>query len=75
MMSELDQARLRRRVRALPVLERAVLSWRYGLEADHLTVRQVASRLGVGVATVDRIERRALARLREKYAGEERAAA
>jgi RNA polymerase sigma factor (sigma-70 family) len=57
--------RVRRAIRRLPALERRVLSWRYGLDGLRLTLAEIAQQLGVSVSTVHRIERRALATLRD----------
>ena len=70
-VSRIEAARVRRMVRSLPVIERHVIAWRYGLAGEPLTVRDVAARLGISKSTVADIEARALERMRgEVTAGE-----
>jgi RNA polymerase sporulation-specific sigma factor len=71
-VSSIEAARVRRMVRTLPVLERHVIAWRYGLAGQPpLTVREVAARLGIGKSTVADIEARALSRMRGAVGEEE----
>lgn len=63
----IEAARVRRFVRALPVLERKVIAYRYGLAGQPMTCRQVAERLNISKSTVSVIEQRALERLRGMY--------
>jgi RNA polymerase sigma factor (sigma-70 family) len=44
--------------------ERQVLSWRFGLDGEELSLRQIARRLGVSAERVRQIERRGLIKLR-----------
>jgi DNA-directed RNA polymerase specialized sigma subunit len=60
---EIAKQRMRRDIRRLPVIERKVLAWRYGLLDEWLTVRQVAARLNVAPSTAHAIQERALAAL------------
>lgn len=63
----IEAARVRRFVRALPMLERKVIAARYGLTGEPLSCRQVSARLGLSRSTVSDIEQRALQRLRGMY--------
>ncbi len=63
-VTNIEAARVRRLLRQLPEIERRILRWRYGIDAETLTVREIAARLGIGKSTVADIEGRALARLR-----------
>lgn len=63
----IEVARLRRFMRALPMLERRVLVARYGLVGRPLTCRQIATQLGLSRRNVSTIEQRALDRLRSMY--------
>ena len=63
----IEAARVRRFVRALPMLERKVIAARYGLTGEPLSCRQVGVRLGLSRSTVSDIEQRALQRLRGMY--------
>jgi DNA-directed RNA polymerase specialized sigma subunit len=74
LVTSLESGLLRRRVRALPMLERLVICWRYGLLGERLVVREIAERLGVSVGTAYNLEQRGLARLRLEYVGEVAAA-
>lgn len=62
-----EQLRLRRCVRTLPVRERRVISWRYGLDGLSLTLEEISAQLGLSIATVHRIEKRALLLLSLSY--------
>jgi DNA-directed RNA polymerase sigma subunit (sigma70/sigma32) len=73
-IARIDAARARRQVRSLPMLERKVIIWRYGLLGEFLTCREVAERLGMSKANAVAIEKRALARLRAWYEDEHEAA-
>ena len=44
--------------------ERQVLSWRFGLDGEELSLRQIARRLGVSAERVRQIEQRAVIKLR-----------
>jgi RNA polymerase primary sigma factor len=44
--------------------ERQVLSWRFGLDGDELSLREIARRLGVSAERVRQIEHRGLVKLR-----------
>lgn len=68
-IASIEAAWVRRLIRELPDIERRVVRWRYGIEAEALTVRQIAARLGIGKSTVSDIEHRALDRLRTRLAG------
>ncbi|MCW3002633.1 MAG: hypothetical protein JWQ20_1931 [Conexibacter sp.] len=68
---DLEAARVRRLVGALPPLERRVVNWRYGLDGPELTVRQVAARLKVSVRTAWLIEQRGLEYLREGWSADD----
>jgi RNA polymerase sporulation-specific sigma factor len=70
----IEAARVRQLVRRLPMLERKVIAWRFGLAGEQLSFRQVAERLGVSKANAIAIEQRALDRLRGCYGAEEDAA-
>jgi RNA polymerase sigma factor (sigma-70 family) len=64
-LHDLDAARLRRAVGALPEVERHVICWRYGLLVEGpLSHRQIANRLNMSRRRVRAIERRALESLR-----------
>src|SRR3954447_24914376 len=67
-VANIEAARVRRLIRELPEIERRVVRWRYGIEAEVLTVREIAGRLGIGKSTVSDIEKRALVRLRASVA-------
>lgn len=66
----IETARLRRAMRALDPFDAWVLSARFGLDRDRLSIRDMASRLGCAHTTVLRMERRALDRLRAIYVEE-----
>lgn len=63
----IEAARVRRYVSMLPAIEQQVVCWRFGLDDEALTVRQVAARLSMPRSTVSDIESRALSRLRGFY--------
>jgi RNA polymerase sigma factor (sigma-70 family) len=44
--------------------ERQVLAWRFGLDGEELSLRQIARRLGVSAERVRQIEQRGLIKLR-----------
>jgi DNA-directed RNA polymerase specialized sigma subunit len=60
-------ARLRREVRRLPLIERKVITWRYGLEGMELTHQEIADRLEIAAKTSWKIEQQALAMLRAAF--------
>lgn len=66
-VASIEAARVRRFIDWLPEIERRVIRWRYGIDCDQLTLREIAGRLGMGKSTVGDIEQRALARLRGAY--------
>jgi RNA polymerase sigma factor (sigma-70 family) len=66
-VASMEAARLHRLLARLPQLERRVLRRRYGLGCEQLTLRQIASRLGVPVGDARRLERQALEHLRAEY--------
>jgi RNA polymerase sigma factor (sigma-70 family) len=66
--SDLEIARLHRRLDGLEPTQRRVLRWRYGFEGEELSHREIASRLGVSCSTAHAIEQRGLDALRRKYA-------
>ncbi len=47
--------------------EREVIAWRYGLKGDGLAQREVADKLGISRSYVSRIEKKALAKLHERF--------
>lgn len=64
-ISNLEVARVRRLVRALPPIERRVVCWRFGLLGEpELPQREIARRLGISVDRAWRAEHHALMRLR-----------
>lgn len=66
-LRDYEMQRLWRHVKKLPPLERGVICLRAGFEGSPLTVRQIATRLGMGRSTVSRIERRGLEKLADYY--------
>jgi len=56
--------RIRALLSTLTERERQVLAWRFGLDGDELSLRQIARRLGVSAERVRQIEERALIKLR-----------
>jgi DNA-directed RNA polymerase specialized sigma subunit len=67
--------RLLRLVDGLPMFERQVLRWRYGLEGMSLSYREIAKRVGTSHSNVVKCEQRALNYLRALYGLEQQAAA
>lgn len=63
-VTNIEAARVRRLIRQLPEIERRVIRFRYGIQADQLSVREIARRLGTSPKTVTRISDRAMSRLR-----------
>lgn len=63
-VTNIEAARVRRLVRQLPEIERRVIRWRYGIQSEQLTVREVAHRLGTSPRAITRISDRAISRLR-----------
>ena len=63
-IADLEAARLRRAVRALPTLELVVIIALYGLSGPTLSRRQASARLGLSRRNLAAIEQRALGRLR-----------
>jgi len=49
--------------------ERQVLAWRFGLDGDELSLRQIGRRLGMSAERVRQIENRALTKLRTSSTG------
>jgi RNA polymerase sigma factor (sigma-70 family) len=75
-VASIEVARLRRAFRTLPELERRVLAWRFGLAGtEQLSIRQIATRLGLSVGTVWNLEQRGLEALRSDYGIYQEAAA
>ena len=72
-ISSIEAARLRRLINELPVLERRVICWRYGIGCDRLAYREIAIRLGMPQGSIWKIEQHALELLRGGY-GEQQAA-
>lgn len=66
----IEKARLWRALRGLEPFDAWLLTARFGVGRDPLSIRNVADRLGCSHTTVRRMERRALQRLRDIY-GEE----
>jgi RNA polymerase sigma factor (sigma-70 family) len=68
---ELRQARLNRMLRRLPLLERRVIRWHYGLAGEPLSDAEIAGKLNMTRSGVWRIRQRALVRLEssEEVAG------
>jgi RNA polymerase primary sigma factor len=56
--------RIRALLSTLTERERQVLGWRFGLDGEELSLRQIARRLGVSAERVRQIEERALIKLR-----------
>jgi DNA-directed RNA polymerase sigma subunit (sigma70/sigma32) len=65
---DLEVARLRRALRELDAFDAWLLSARFGLRGDVLSIRVLGNRLGCSHTQVRRMERRALDRLRGIYA-------
>lgn len=73
-VTSLEVVRLRRAMSELPALEARVLKLRYGVNnAESLSHRRIANRLGLSVGAVRDLERRALAGLRRQYVIDEAA--
>src|SRR4051812_24767010 len=66
-MSDIQVAQAKRLLRALPVLERRVLAWRFPDEGAPLTQRAIAERLGMAERTIRNVEKRALQMLRDEW--------
>jgi RNA polymerase sigma factor (sigma-70 family) len=66
-LAELDVQRLRHLLANLPEVDRRVLRWSYGFDGDPLTLRQIATHLGVSLGTAHTIKHRALAVLRGQW--------
>ncbi len=62
--SDLYAARLRRSLKSLPMLDRRVISWRFGLDGITLSRREIGKRLRLTTASVAVIEEAALETLR-----------
>jgi RNA polymerase primary sigma factor len=63
--AEDERARLISRLNRLDSRERVILSWRYGLDGEARTCRQIGRQLGASREWVRRLELRALRKLRE----------
>ena len=63
-ISQIEAARIRRLVGALPKLHRLVITWHFGLDGHTLSRREIADRLRLSPAAVRRIEAEALQLLR-----------
>jgi len=63
-MLRVSAAAVRRLVRDLPLTERCVITWRFGLLGPPLTLEEVGAALGLTRAATWRVERRALKQLR-----------
>jgi len=70
-ISEIEAARVRRLVSALPKLHRLVITWHFGLDGQTLSRKAIAKRLRLSTSVVRRIEGDAL---RELSLGEGKAA-
>lgn len=73
-LSGIEAARLVRLVSALPLLERLVLTWHFGLVGGTVSRRKIADRLRLSPANVRQIENHALNHLRSAYRAEGEAA-
>ncbi len=66
--TKLNTEKLRRFLgEALDDRERAVIEWRYGLKGDGLPQREVAKMLGISRSYISRIEKKALAKLKDRF--------
>jgi RNA polymerase sigma factor (sigma-70 family) len=63
-LSELTGRRVRALLTTLTDRERQVLVWRFGLEGEELSLRQIGRRLGISAERVRQLEQRALTKLR-----------
>jgi RNA polymerase sigma factor (sigma-70 family) len=63
-------AELRNLLSGLSERERSVLRWRFGLDGESLSLREIAARLGVSGERVRQLENRALGKLRSAATGE-----
>ena len=65
---KLNSEKLQRYIgEVLDAREREVIAWRYGLKGDGLPQREVADKLGISRSYVSRIEKKALAKLKERF--------
>lgn len=71
----LEVARLRRNLERLSALERWVLRARFGIGCEPHSRRGIAAKLRISPTAVRRLERDALAKLREQYTTDEETAA
>ena len=74
-ISQIEAARIRRLVGALPKLHRLVITWHFGLDGQKTLGRKaIAERLRLSTSVVRRIERHALCELRSLSLGQGKAA-
>jgi RNA polymerase sigma factor (sigma-70 family) len=69
-VSNVAASELRDLLSGLSERERSVLRWRFGLEGETLSLREIAGRLGVSAERVRQLENRALGKLRAAATGE-----
>jgi RNA polymerase sigma factor (sigma-70 family) len=69
-VSHVAAGELRDLLSGLSERERSVLRWRFGLEGETLSLREIAERLGVSGERVRQLESRALGKLRAAATGE-----
>jgi RNA polymerase sigma factor (sigma-70 family) len=69
-VSHVAAGELRDLLSGLSERERSVLRWRFGLEGETLSLREIAGRLGVSGERVRQLENRALGKLRAAATGE-----
>ena len=62
-----EEQRLWRHLHTLPPREQRVLSLRFGLTGQRLTVREAAERMAMSKSSVQRLEQQALAHMRQAY--------
>ena len=67
---EEDRAVIRNAVKELDPREREIIEMRFGLEGrDELTQKEVAERLGISQSYISRLEKKIIAKLKEKITG------
>jgi RNA polymerase sigma factor (sigma-70 family) len=69
-VSHVTAGELRDLLSGLSERERSVLRWRFGLDGETLSLREIAARLGVSAERVRQLENRALGKLRAAATGE-----